>query len=217
MSAIDRDRQAGEIRQNLAARLDGIRENQQFTDAHKRSLIAKAYTDAEAKMTALRERARTEAAAEELTLEQALFSTDSVLGLSKYDPSARASATIALRDAQDRVQQVLETANNGASAQESLLAMLSRAERTGDEYMARAVTDAGLRAGYLDVLNAFVDKRPHLEPKVQRLFDIQQESNGRQARDLISTEFRYGVERPNELVGLGSLEMSALTNDAVSA
>src|SRR4051812_25635446 len=133
MNTSDSDRQASEIQWNHAARLDGIRQNTQFTNAHKRTQIASAYTDAEVKMTTLRETARTEAAAEELALEQALFSTDSVLGLSKYDPSARASAAIALRDAQDRVEQVLEAVNNDADGQERLLVMLGRAERTGDE------------------------------------------------------------------------------------
>ena len=82
-----------------------------------------------------------------------------VVGLSG-DP---ASLAISRRDAADRVA--------GAQTRTDLRALLDRANRSSDEVLARAVAERATETGDVEILNAFLADRSHLEDAAQRLLD----------------------------------------------
>ncbi|MCM0618749.1 hypothetical protein [Nocardioides bruguierae] len=85
-------------------------------------------------------------------------------------PGDAASLAISRRDASDRAE--------SANGKEELLDLLSRATRSGDEVLARAVAEVAVRKRHAEVVNAFADDRPDLETPIQRLWNVEGADSG---------------------------------------
>lgn len=74
-----------------------------------------------------------------------------------------ATLAISRRDASDRVSAI--------QSRDELRDLLARANRSGDEVLARAVAEKALDNQDMDTLNAFLADRPRLNDAAQRLWD----------------------------------------------
>jgi hypothetical protein len=88
-----------------------------------------------------------------------------VLGIEGL-PGDRASLIISRRDAADRVAAI--------SDRSELREMLRRATRTGDEVLARAVAERALEERDEKTMNLFLEDRPDLDERVNRLWKADQ-------------------------------------------
>ncbi len=205
------EQQLERIRRDFDARAERIRSQHQFTAEAKQVLIAKAYVAARAKLDTLRESVTKAREDEIFQLQRCLFSIDAAGLTALTDPSSRSSAVVAHRDAQDRVAQLLD---ERPADREGLLRLLERADRTGDEFMARAVAVAATTRGWLDVLNAFAERRPHTEANLQRLLDLS--SSRTDARDRFAEGMEWSLPLPTEVAALGPWGVKQLAEQAAS-
>jgi hypothetical protein len=186
--------------------VENIRASTQYTDDARRAMIATAYVEAKAELDALREKDQAKHDDEIRTLESALFGVGAVVGVSA-DPTTKAAVIIAHRDAQDRVARIVEDPSlNEAGVRAKLLELLQRANRGGDEFMARAVADAAVRAADVELLNAFADKRPQTETKIQRLLDLTVNNTASERRGFIE-EMEWFLPAPQELSGRSEFQI----------
>jgi hypothetical protein len=136
---------AGAIRNALGAAVDRIGCQASLTPEAQLCLVARAYTTAKAQMDALSTdtAAKTDARMRVLTAQ--------VWGLADFSGD-RVSAAISLRDATDRAQ-ALDSIPAAAN-------LLTTAERSGDELLARAVACQADAMGWDDVAGAYFATRP---------------------------------------------------------
>ncbi len=80
--------------------------------------------------------------------------------------------------------------------------------------MARAVADAATSRGWLDVLNAFAERRPHTEANLQRLLDLS--SSRTDARDRFAEGMAWSLPLPTEVAALGPWGVKQLAEQAAS-
>jgi hypothetical protein len=192
------------IRQRLEAKLTAIRSNMDLSQQGRRRLIAAAYKDAAGKLSDLSENFDRTAS---LTAEQTardLFGGSYLTG----------ADAISQRDAEDRAAQL----ENGDQA----LALLARAQRNGDQHLARAVASVAFERSqhpltaptWQPVVQAFADANPGTAAKLQQLADLRrdQTTNGLTNAILLSTP------KPSELDGLndGQIQELADSPDAPS-
>lgn len=133
-----------------------INADESRTDAWKKEQCQAVYDSAMERLTDELNRRAAKARTRELE------DTGSAFGVAGL-PGDAASLTISLRDAQDRVAQ--------AKSADELRGMLERANRSSDEVLARAVAEKAFNDGDGDTLNLFLETRPALEDKLQRLWD----------------------------------------------
>lgn len=126
------------------------------SDEFKREEIARIHDDAKTSVASELERLARSAKEKSATDAASLFGTAGLSG----DP---ASLAISRRDAGDRVA--------GAKDRSELQSILDRANRSGDEVLARAVAEKAYDNQDVDTLNRFLDTRPHLNDAAQRLWD----------------------------------------------
>jgi hypothetical protein len=128
------------IQRQLDEQLDTIRRNRSYSDAGRKTEMAKAVVAARAHV----DKMRSDFIAERETRRQNLGRI--VFGNS----GAEASELIADRDAQDRAAQI--------PGPEDAKAMLHRANQNGDDSLARAVAEAAFRRGWLEVSQDYADQ-----------------------------------------------------------
>lgn len=138
-------------RSYAAISLDGTR-----SDDFKREEISRVYDDTKATVASELERMARAARAKSANDAASVFGTSGLSG----DP---ASLAISRRDAGDRVA--------GAKDRAELQNILERANRSGDEVLARAVAERAYDHQDVDTLNKFLDTRPHLNEAAQRLWN----------------------------------------------
>ncbi len=202
------EQQLERIRNDFDAQLGHNRGLTHYTVEARQALLAKAYVAARAKVDKLREDVTKARNDEVFQLQRRLFNVDAAAGLAT-DANSRSSAVVAHRDAQDRVAQLLD---ERPADHENLLRLLERADRTGDEFMARAVADAALSRGWLDVLNTFAERRPHTEAHLQRLLDLT--STGSGARERFIEGMAWSLPLPTEVASLGPMGVKHLAEAA---
>jgi hypothetical protein len=136
---------ASTIRDNLGAAVDHIGTQASLTPDAQLCLIARAYMTAKAQMDALSTdtAAKTDARMRVLTAQ--------VWGLADFSGD-RVSAAISLRDATDRAQAL--------DSIPAAMNLLTTAERSGDELLARAVACQADAMGWDDVAGAYFATRP---------------------------------------------------------
>jgi len=138
------------------ARYNAIRNEPGYTDEWKATELDRTYQTFKSSITAeLVEKARL-ADADDRGDAARVFG---VAGL----PGDTASLTISARDAADRAAQTDTT--------DDLRALLERADRSGDEVLARAVAQRAVEVGSADIVNDFTSTREHLRDPVERLWD----------------------------------------------
>jgi hypothetical protein len=151
-----------QLNAKLNSEVDRVRTDRAFTSEAKRVLLARAYLDARTQMDAARAHVRGSREQERARLTRELFSVAGLLG-NIATAETRAGVAVSLRDAQDRAARL--------AGEEEALDLLARAERSGDEVLARAVVERSLEQLWLAPLNAYAEAHPGTEPKLQRLVD----------------------------------------------
>lgn len=138
-----------------------IDEDETRTPEYKRQELDQAYAKHRTKLNdKLAGLAQTVAQSEQRDAVRA-FGTDDLKG-------DAASLAISRRDAGDRV---------AAVSQKETRDLLTRANRSGDEVLARAVAERALENLDDTTLHAFLADRPNLDPIVQRLWDAARAKN----------------------------------------
>ncbi|WP_299057060.1 hypothetical protein [uncultured Nocardioides sp.] len=174
----------------IAATLVQIRRDTSRTDDYKKAEIAKAYQQ----MRAVRDRLVEErnAARDEYrrTLERDIFA-----GQGASDPSW----AISRRDAGDRAEQ-LESPTQAA-------ALLARAERQGDEPLARAIAERAYEMRWPEVADQFLGARPDVAPRFQELWEHAEPSLQQTFMDSMALQ-----ARPAELDGVPDYEIDRLAD-----
>lgn len=181
----------------IAGDLYQIRRDTSRTEEFKKAEVAKSYQ----RMRATRDRllAERDAAVKDYrrTLERDIFA-----GRGSTDPSW----AISRRDAADRAEQ-LESPTQAA-------ALLARAERQGDEPLARAIAERSYEMRWTDVANQFLETRPDVAPRFEELWEHVEPNMQQILHDALQLE-----ARPEELGTMSDYEIDRLATsfDAAQA
>ncbi len=195
LAAAGKSKEALEVINEAASaavrRYDSIRSDEGRTDDFTRRALARAYLAADDTVTA-----RLVALAE--PFERAARSDQSKLFGFNDLPGDSASLAISARDASDRVSRL--------ERPQDRLDLLERADRSGDEVLARAIAQVAIEHKDVGLLNRFLESRPQLEDVAQRLLNAPSlDSRGRESfaftmalstlrPDELSAQSRYAVE-----------------------
>lgn len=190
-----------EVQASFRREADRIRSNKGFSDAGKRTAMARAYRNHKDALERLRQEDASKERLERNKLTKDLFGIDRLASFME-PASGRAALSVSFRDAQDRVA--------GVEKEDAALALLARAERSGDDILARAIVERGLAEGWLDVLNTYAAAHPGTEAKLQRLVDMDNNSPTTIARQL-SEEMKYALGKPTEIAGLSDRDIEDIT------
>ncbi len=192
---------ADRIRQAHDDQAAGIRARPELSTEGRNMLLARNYVQARDKMQGLVQSASSDDAAETAKAGRTAFGTAGIPG----DP---ATVAVSYRDAQDRAA--------GLTSSGNALALLSRAERSGDEPLARAVAGHAhdmsmgdhLDPGWGDVVDTFTASRPSAAAAVSTL--------RRLAPGRLDTRsmFAFVLPRPLELSSAGAYTIDQLAAKA---
>lgn len=178
----------------LAQTCDSIRQDATWSSDYKRQRIAAAYLNTRAKVDEQLIKMAGGVARQEKTDAATVFGVRNLPG----DP---ASLSVSRRDAGDRVSQIQDS--------EELRALLARAERNGDEVLARAIAERALELSDIDTMNDFLGTRPAFDDAAQRLWD--QKTTGEEVTFMLGVQVH--VDRPADLTGLQDWELQSLVTE----
>lgn len=191
--------QADRIRQNAETAYGQIRSNGDLTVDAIRARLAAVYLDAKTRMDSLHAEATDGYQASWQKALIAAFGTSDLASTA----ADRAALSLSYRDAQDRAA-ALDSDRAAAD-------LLSRANDTGDELLARAVAQRAWEmggqlggVGWGDVLDTFTSTRPRAAAAIATLVNLQ--GSGRNASSL----FAWMIATPSELAGMSDYQISAL-------
>ncbi|MFE5293004.1 hypothetical protein ACFQ8T_12555 [Isoptericola sp. NPDC056618] len=137
---------------------DHIRSQTEYTEEARREMAARAY---DTRRKGVDEKLGTMAGQAGYSDRDDVARAFGTAGL----PGDAASLAISMRDARDRVGQI--------NKRDELLDLVRRSTRNGDEVLARAAAGRAMELEYSDVLRAFLDTRPALDPVVERIWKAQ--------------------------------------------
>jgi hypothetical protein len=194
---VEKTKTAIEVAQRVAERhaseLAAIRRADTRTEDWKRREIAKVYIAMREERDEEVERSRRRLAAERQRLEDRVFGVDGL-------PGDKASLAISRRDAGDRAARL----ENPMRA----LDLLARADRSGDEPLARAIAEVAYERDWAEVANRFADSRPAMQRPLEELWNTEEPRTGGMAR--IGEEMARSVIKPEELQGMSDFEIDRL-------
>ncbi len=170
-----------EVQADFAAQLKQIRCDTSLSDDGKRSAIADAFTRSRDKLQRLHERAQQESGRRRRELERRLF------GLHATSDTA----TLSYRDAQERVSRVKRL--------DEALNLLQRADRSGDEVLARAVAAHAWDRAWTRVLDRYAAERPGVLDQLQELDDLERLDQHRSHGARVAEDLAYRLRVPAEL------------------
>ncbi len=195
---------ADRIRQDHDDRNVSIRSRAELTPEAKTALLAKNYMSAKQLMADLAQTANTDTAEQRTKAERSAFGTNGLSG----DP---ATVAVSYRDAMDRAATLASSTDASA--------LLARAERSGDEPLARAIAghahDASTSAlgrldpGWSDVVDAYTASRPAATRAVDTLRALQPG-----ATNSTRSMFAFVLPKPSELGSTPDYQMGALAASA---
>lgn len=171
------------IRNRYAERVEEIRGDRTRTDEYKRATLAREYLTAKGRIDALSAKDKTSQAGRRRTLEAQVFGISGLIGDS-------GSLAISRRDAGDRAAQLTD--------ERSALDLLARAERSGDEPLARAIAERAVEAGWADVANTFLETRPLLDKALTEIWNYESPSLATEMRDAME----IALAKPHEIDGI---------------
>jgi hypothetical protein len=184
------------VRENLARVEDGIRNNPALSVDAMQSAMATAYLKAKADMLTLSNGSVEDVAAKTRILTAKVWGVDDIAGTNAVD---RAAAAVSYRDAQDRASAL---ANSSDAAH-----LMTTAERSGDELLARAVASKADAMRWDDVAGQYFGPRP---AQAQALSELHQLT---QSPPSIRDVFMYIVPTPSELAGLNDFRIQLIADD----
>lgn len=187
------DQQIESIRGKYARQIEGIRTEAGRTDEWRRQQLARIYRTIRDEAQAVVDASKADAERQRRINEGKVFGLVGIAG----EP---ASLAISRRDAGDRAAN-LETESEA-------LALLARAERSGDEPLARAIVERATDAGWVNVANAFLGQRPHLDDAVNALW--QQKANS--VQDDFMLAMSLGSLKPRELGTMSDVQIDRVAD-----
>jgi len=202
--------QAQNIQQGYDRRAKEIRERRDLTPDARNGLLAKYYLDAKQQLSRIQQTATQETAADRNALEQRAF------GINGLPGADQATIATSYRDAQDRAA--------GLNSSRDAMSMLTRANRTGDEPLARAIaahaydmTSSAVVGGLVDsgwdeVLDAYLEPRPSKVSTIQSLADMSRAASP--SANLMTQMFAFALPAPGELSGLSGAQVEHLAASA---
>lgn len=191
---------AERIRQSFSDRAEALRSNANLSSEGLRARLARAYLEAKTEMQALQTRQGDDVQSRIRALNAKVWGLDDIAGRNGTD---RASASVSYRDAQDRAAAV--------ETMQGALALLVRAEATGDELLARALAARAASeplSGWGDVLEAYFNERPQKVAAYLELRDLSR--SPRSGADI----FAFAVPVPQELGTMPEYQVQALADDS---
>ncbi|WP_030543103.1 hypothetical protein [Streptomyces albus] len=181
-----------DAQQRLADAVQRIEARRELSDQAKRVAIARAYREARDHITAAGQQAIEQIETQRRTLTRRAFGQEGTA-----DPTA----AISRRDADTRAAQLEKPAEAAR--------LLARAERNGDEHLARAIAAHAAELGWSDVLGEYVGSRPDTADTITQL---------RQLPDTSDPSFKlqhamtYSVAQPPQLGGMHDYSIDALAD-----
>lgn len=187
---------AAAIQAELQRSADAFRSNGDLNQEARFRGIATAYAVADKQMTVLRESWEGDAEQTTTDLRRAAFGSVASSG----------ADAISARDADDRAAQ-LEDPIEAAR-------LLDRADRNGDDSLARSIAMRAFEELYsafgdrrwVDVLEAYVETRPRLAPKIDQLLEMQRSADG----DRFMNAMWFVVPKPTEVDQMGPTALMAI-------
>lgn len=167
-----------------------VRSDATRTDEYKRWHLAVASSRANRALNEKLERAAKDVVSTDRDDAEKVFG---VRGLS----GDAASLVISRRDAGDRVAEITNP--------QELRDLLTRATRTGDEVLARAIAERAMEIADTATLHQFVADRPQLDTPLERLWKAE-----RASQDTWGATVRLGGLKPDELHGMSFDSIDAL-------
>lgn len=196
---------ADQIRTTFNDQAAAVRLRPELNTRAMRVLMAQAYVKAKAKMDALAATATETGTTTLASLTRAAFSIDDIAGSNPVD---RAAASVSYRDAQDRVA-AIESADEAD-------ALLTRAEDSGDELLARAIAQRAYAeqgngfwsdSRWIEVLNRYVSTRPvafaAIEALMAKALAVPQ----------LGDMWAFVLPAPSELTGMQDFQIAALADE----
>lgn len=183
-----------QIRDRYSASLERIRSETTRSEAWRMAELAKVYIAIRSAVG--KEQRRVDAASKDALRD----AQHRVLGTGGLKGEL-GSLTISQRDAADRVA--------GVQSSHEALELLDRANRAGDEVLARAIAARALDSQWVEVANAFLEERPELDEPFNLLWAREHGSAATLQQDFY---IQSAIEalRPAELAGLGDLQITRL-------
>jgi hypothetical protein len=185
---------ANAIRDNLQSAVDRVGCMAALNPDAQLCLIARAYLTAKAQMDKLSSSSTAATDARMRVLTGQVWGVDDI-------PGDKVSASISLRDATDRAQ-TLTTPHDA-------MALLTTAERSGDELLARAVACQADQMGFDDVAGAYFATRPAKAKVNAELHSLAPSLKAMSAVDL----FAYALPTPAGLSALNPYRIQQIADD----
>lgn len=194
----DKQEAAEKIRTNLDRKVEAARGDVRLSPLGRQQRVAAAYSDAARQMGAISDAFNSGVVQTSSNLQRQLFGSNGPVS---------GSDAISIRDAQDRAAQL----QSGDEA----LALLARAERSGDDHLARAVAARAFEgatssiggADWGRVVDAYTTSRPEVGNKMQELAAAQ-------SHNLNDAVFNAGLTwlgKPDELSKMGDSQIEDLS------
>lgn len=188
---------ADKIRTDAEAAYSKARGDGRYNTDTVKQLLAKIYTDADTKMDALRNSARTASDDKVRAATAAAWGIDDIAGTNPVD---RAAAAMSMRDAVDRASKL--------DTETAAMFALQQAESNGDELAARAIAQMAYGANMRDVVDAYCETRPKAAAAIAALADL---TRGK----LVAVDLFWSIlTKPSELSGLMDYQIAALAASA---
>lgn len=185
------------LQADLNARAERVRNDRSRSDEWKRQQLAQLAVEAENAAADALASAKAARADRQRQLERTLFGTGDLAG----DP---ASLSISRRDAIDRAARLKD--------ERDALALLARAEASGDAVLSRAVVQVAVEQRWMGVANAWLDDHGHGDRHNAHLSELwhMTEPEGSSARARETLDFALHINLPIELDGLSRTEREHL-------
>jgi hypothetical protein len=188
---------ASRIQAALRDQIATHRANRGLSDEGKQRMIAAAHAAAERHLQTLRQAEADEHTRNRAQLERRLFGTPAGVSVTDY------------RDAQSRADML----DNPDQAR----ALLARARRNGDLGLERALLARGFEAGWVDVVDDYVDARPHEVEAIDALISLNvAEVNAKSPGGRLANSATYGAAIPPELANTNEISCRALAAEAAT-
>lgn len=187
-----------------AADLEAVRSNATLSDTGKGQHLADAYLRARREHDSLEAR----------RISERTTRRDYIFGNWVNNRGGDASALTAIRDAEDRAENLID--------EQDALRMLERAERSQDQYLARAALTKAYELGWADVVNAYTTAHPAAYESLEELWDITQEEAAESGRIISADLLQHhlatpALRKPSEIIALNDSRLESLAAGDTSA
>jgi len=177
--------QTATLRQRLRETTEAVRNDRKLTPEGKLTKIARSYLDTKKTINDLKAAELQARTSRTNDLRRQLF------GNTATDPQH----AISYRDAHERVSSLSARDENKA------LALLDRAELSGDQILVKALISRAVEAGWVNVANTYIEAHPYEGQKLEELWEMQPPTDDHVTglKEIIIEAGAFAVDTPAEL------------------